>query len=351
MMTFDNKLEIFERFEIDKNLPKYKLGEKVELTPTQLGDVLLPTDPTDSWGTSWINANVFTSTAVTSGIVGSNQIMIYKEDSWLTKKINELKLKFNLVKAKVETVRKEKRKTATIIEFFTSLANNLQDLQTMTDIAVHYETAIKNAANAGQTALVEKLKSRLEPAKTEVQLVAFGLKQYLTEEQIIDFYNKTEKDKHLKLTWIKNFVKQIPTKILDVKVKLDKNFVFDNYVILHYDPNNDATNLTKKEVEERKKDPIIFGLIKDSRRLYYVGDWIDEYCNLTLDVVLETLAEKANEINNNTVKTFIDRGFEKETRIKNAEAVKEVQKKERIKKISFAKVIKTNPNLFKRRRL
>ena len=48
--------------------------------------------------------------------------------------------------------------------------------------------------------------------------------------------------------------------------------------------------------------------------------------------------------NNESVKTFIDRGFEKEQRIKN-EIEKVTNKKER--KITFAKVIKKNPKLFK----
>lgn len=207
----------------------------------------------------------------------------------------------------------------TILNFFSSLAQSLNDLKTLQDIGIHYETAISNAAKAGQTALVDKLKLRLESAKSEIQLVMLGLKQYLTEEQIIDFYNASNKDKNLKLTWIKHFVKPIPSKVLDLKANLDAQFVFDNYVILHYDPNNDATDLTNFEKEERvkrEKDPILFGVIKDSRRLYYVADWIDDYCNLTLDTVIETLQEKVGEINNDTVKTYIDLGIRNENRQK-----------------------------------
>ncbi len=208
----------------------------------------------------------------------------------------------------------------TIINFFSSLATSLNDLTSLTDIAVHYETAIANATKAGQIALADQLKDRLIPAKSEAQLIVYGLNKYISEEQVIEFYAKAQKDRNLKLTWIKNFIKPIPSKILDLKSKLDETFVFDNYCILHYDPNNDATNLTnkeKKEEEERRaKDPILFGVIAKSRRLYYIGDWIDEYCNLTLDVVMDTVGDRVSEINNETVKTFIDRGFQKEVRNK-----------------------------------
>jgi hypothetical protein len=329
MVNYQDKLEIFERFEIDKSLPKYQEGIEAKLTPTPIGNSVnndfVPFNPdVTNWGTVVINNGTAWSTgaAVTGGI-GSNVVYLQQppavtevKPTWISTLLTKWKNRKEETKKVVEAAKVEKKKTATIVEFFSSLALSLNDLKTMMDIAVHYETMISNAQKAGQTALVETLKQRLVPAKTEAQLVTYGLKMYLSEEQVVEFYKKTDKDKHLKLTWVKNFIKPIPTKILDLKEKLDKTFVFDNYVILHYDPNNDATNLTKAEIEERKKDPIIFGLIAGSRRLYYVGDWIDEYCSLTLDVVLETLGDKASEINNETVKTFIERGYEKEQRLK-----------------------------------
>lgn len=43
------------------------------------------------------------------------------------------------------------------------------------------------------------------------------------------------------------------------------------------------------EKEKRSRDPILFGTLQDKQtrtiieRFYYLGDWIDEYCELTLD--------------------------------------------------------------------
>ena len=45
-------------------------------------------------------------------------------------------------------------------------------------------------------------------------------------------------------------------------------------------PKKKNSSLTKREIEA-KKDPILFGVIKDSNKLYYIGDWITEDCNLT----------------------------------------------------------------------
>ena len=59
---------------------------------------------------------------------------------------------------------------------------------------------------------------------------------------------------------------------------------------MHYDPNKEASEMTEKEVED-KKDPILFGLIQGSDKLYFVGDWIDDVCDLTFDELVEVLGE------------------------------------------------------------
>lgn len=319
-MIRNNKLEIFENFEIDYKLPKFNKSEKVDLVgsiPSNLvngnngtvvlsnsGSVIVTDRTATTMGMNWGTVNVPSNPAW--GGVDENNVV--KPRTW-----------FGKILAKFEKKKEEKRKTMTILNFFSSLAQSLNDLTVLQDTAIHYEAAIANAAKAGQTALVEQYKGRLASAVSELQLVNIGLTKYFTEEQIVDFYKKADRDRKLKLTWIKNFIKPIPSDILTAKENLDKQFVFDNYVILHYDPKNDATDLTnteKEEVKKREKDPIIFGLIAGSRRLYYVGDWVDEYCDLTLDVVVETLKERVNEVNNDKVKTYLDTGFRKDERIK-----------------------------------
>lgn len=157
----------------------------------------------------------------------------------------------------------------------------------------------------GQTALMERLENILDVARGEAHLIACGLKLYVTEEQVVDFYEMVGEDKHLKLTWIKNFGRIIPESVSLIKNELDERMIFDNYVILHYDPENNGEALTEKEIED-KKDPILFGVIENSRKLYYIADWEDEYCNLTLEEMFHTLEDRVLKINNRSVKTFID---------------------------------------------
>jgi len=43
---------------------------------------------------------------------------------------------------------------------------------------------------------------------------------------------------------------------------------------------------------DAKRDPILFGVIDGKRKLYFVGEWEDEYCNLTLDQMADVLGRE-----------------------------------------------------------
>ena len=76
---------------------------------------------------------------------------------------------------------------------------------------------------------------------------------------------------------------------------------------MHFDPLNNSTDLTEKEREEIKsKDPILFGIIQNSRKLYFIGDWIDEFCNLTLDKMMEIISDKELKLSNKSIISYIN---------------------------------------------
>ena len=215
--------------------------------------------------------------------------------------------------------KKKEQNLISIRSYFTNLAESFNELTPLGDIADTYETAILQAQELGQKALVEKLKDLLDVVRGEAHLIQMGIKYYVTNEQVCDFYESVDEDKDLKLTWIEHFVKVIPNEIVELKNEIDKRGVFDNYVILHYDPEGNATSLTKKQIET-KKDPILFGVIENSKRLYYIGDWIDDYCDLTLEGMFEKLGEKVLEINNRNLKTYINKAGDYEQKRKKSTA-------------------------------
>lgn len=157
-----------------------------------------------------------------------------------------------------------------------------------------YKKLINNAKDSGQTALVEKLTKEQFRNMFENQLFIKSFKKYISEEQLIEFVEKTKNNKTLYLTWIKNFARILPQNVLDKKKEFDKYELFDNYVVLHYDPTGTNEELTEME-KELKRDPILFGVNKCSRRLYFVADWKDDFCDLTFDQIAAKL-EKTLEL-------------------------------------------------------
>ena len=40
------------------------------------------------------------------------------------------------------------------------------------------------------------------------------------------------------------------------------------------------------------KDPVVFGIIKETDKLYFVADWIDEYCDLTFRKIVDVVGRE-----------------------------------------------------------
>jgi hypothetical protein len=275
------ELQIFDNFIVDYELPKHKNGLSNGNTLTINGNSV------------WVDS---ISVPTSGGNWGQTVIKLTLRE----------KIANWLLKAPKEKKEKAPVRKISITEFFTGVSKSYEELTPIAEIAQYYEKALVQAQTMGQTALLEKLKDLIDSIKGEAVLIAMGLKKYVTERQIVDFYELVGEDKHLKLTWIKNFNRIIPEEVYEAKKDADERKIFDNYVILHYDPENNGEKMTKKEIED-KKDPILFGLIKNSKKLYYVADWKDDYCDLTLEEMFKTLGEKVLKINNKNVKTFIDK--------------------------------------------
>jgi hypothetical protein len=174
------------------------------------------------------------------------------------------------------------------IKFFSLVkATTKESAFTYKDRVSNYLKALHNSADMGQVALQEELLKGLITNKYESLLYAEGYYYVIDEPTIVDFIKKCEKG--LSLDYIKNFTRPIPQSVVDKISKLNELEIFDNYVVLHYDPEKTAYKETEYE-RAKRKDPIIFGLIAGSKKLYYVTDWIDEYCDLTLEKFVDTLS-------------------------------------------------------------
>lgn len=302
MLTSNEKLIIFENFQIDHNLPKH-VKPQVESETLSVNE---------GWGVPTSGGFLIDTNESISNGVGDQLInyMQYKKDHPDYNRTLIEKLQYILVKwiFKYNKVQKRNKKvhTMTVKDFFGQLSKTSLELKDVKDIGKFYEQAIARAISAGQTALREKLEADREVIRAESYLIEYGLTKYVTEEQVASFYSKVFEKKNLKLNWIKNFIRPIPSDILEIKKGVDELNIFDNYVILHYDPKDNGSDDTAAE-KEKKKDPILFGVMKGSRKLYFIADWKDEVCDLTLEEMFKTLGKDVLEINNETVKSYINK--------------------------------------------
>ena len=182
-----------------------------------------------------------------------------------------------------------------VVKFFYDVKLSAEDEATKyRDRLAEYVNCIGIAEKSGQIALKEKLFNNLVINKYETILFSKGLVKAVTEETIV----KLAKDspKALALDYIQNYIRNIPISVIKKKLEIDQLEIFDNYVILHYDPNGVSYAQTNKEKEEKKKrDPIMFGVIEGSTKLYYIDSWEDEYCDLTWDKMVDIIGKETIE--------------------------------------------------------
>lgn len=238
-------------------------------------------------GTLVLNSNPAMDTVVSNY---NTQLQMAMEKSAKNNIFNKIKSFFK----KKEVDVKEDEKYMDALQFFSLVkASSKESVATYRDRVSDYLKSIHNAVTVGQTALVEDLLRGLVTNKYESVLFAEGLYYVVSEQQMVSFVKQCEKG--IKLEYVKNFTRPMPQDIVDKIAKINQLEVFDNYVVLYYDPDGKIYKETAKE-EAKRKDPIIFGVIAGSEKLYYVADWVDEYCDLTLEAFIDAIGVKKDEL-------------------------------------------------------
>jgi len=289
MITNSNKLEIFENF---ISLPKKSVqsGSKIELSGSNGISNFLIGGPMER------DSNSLTDSIEVRAVDYFHYLHMHEHtfSSWIKLKGAELLFP----QKKITKIRYQ-----SVDEFFNDVKDSIKTLEVNPGSVEFYTNAIETAKDNGQIAFLEILRDKKDGILAEAKLLEVGETKYVTEEDVVKFYKKANlKSKMLKLTWMKNYARMIPEDVIEAKKKYDGSELFDNYVILHFDKNDNSSQMTKAEVE-KAKDPILFGVLKGTRNLYFIGDWIDEYCDLTLDKFLSTLEmEEARKLSEESMK-------------------------------------------------
>lgn len=147
----------------------------------------------------------------------------------------------------------------------------------------------ENMRKAGQYKKADAVKAYRTIIAEESVVVAAGFTSYITEANMIDFVRKSERG--TMVDFLRYYEDEIPQEVVDKKLAADRLMVFDNYVVAYYsDLIHKAASTQKKvsaaeeqKVRARRRDPILFGVIKNSRKLYYICDWTTDTDDLTLE--------------------------------------------------------------------
>lgn len=157
------------------------------------------------------------------------------------------------------------------------------------------EKAFLKAVDDGQDALSKKMLAEFDRLSREALMMAKGVK-YSIELEHINKYKRSIKDGgHISDTLFGEYTRVIPSDVLKRKKEVED--LFDSFVIYHYfnKKQEDVKDMGEHE-KAKMRDPILFGRIANSNRLYFIADWEDEYCTLTFDEIVDHLALADEEV-------------------------------------------------------
>ena len=160
------------------------------------------------------------------------------------------------------------------------------------------------AEELNQYALHEELSKRLLEDVFESEAMALGIDTWVEEKHIHKFMgfvkaSDSDDDYRNKIVYFKSleeFPRPIPVGVRKKIKKVQDREIFDELMVLYLDYTNDSKEIKSTKEKIREKDPIIFGRKKDGERLYYIVDWVDDVCDLTLDKIIESKKVKAKKI-------------------------------------------------------
>lgn len=159
------------------------------------------------------------------------------------------------------------------------------------------EKAFNRAVENGQISLGEKMMKEIAREARESAMYAKGIKHFIEHEDLRKYKNKI-RGGHISDTKFEHFTRVIPDEVLAKKKKVED--LFDGYVIYHYWNEEAAAKAEKKErmtpeEKARMRDPVLFGVIAESSRLYFIAEWDDEFCDLSFEELIDVVGKDEEE--------------------------------------------------------
>jgi hypothetical protein len=309
-------LVIFADFYREEGLPKYKTnGNKIDVITN--GNIIVngtingPDSRSDD-----VEMSTATSTAQTSryALIGGKIVprMTSASSSWErdtyirhvaiceeeAKKILDQQNKKKGLLARIFGKKNDEEVDA-LITFDKVKQQMLRDLPSTEELTKACEATVKyiNWLKAsGQHGMADHLIDVSGVVAGELVLMQNGYGKYITQQEVIDFFLKSERG--VRIDFLRYYPEVLPIEVAKKKQEADKLNIFDNYAVMYYsDKVSKFIRKEQEEIEDRKRrDPILFGMIEGSNRLYYITDWVLKDDDLTLEKLEHVLGRKAQDI-------------------------------------------------------
>ena len=243
---------------------------------------------------------------------------------------------------------KKKNDELSATEYFNYLKEKRQSItdEELQKLYDGYLSLVEKYKVTGQKRIIEKLRFLVDNIEKERQVVALGINSFVYRDDVEDYIDNIAKDV-VKIIELENYPRDIPDNIVDIIAKT-KDIFNKMYVVF-----TDYTGTVEKQItkERREKDPILFGTFQKPRtdtrnggvvlndRFYFLGDWEDEYCDLTMDKFLQEVGkEKLQKIviptNTEEIREELERLDDSLKRLND----EEINAKKKNKRFSFKKM-------------
>lgn len=182
---------------------------------------------------------------------------------------------------------------------------NKKNVVTDTSLDEYYNNCLRlitKYESTGQKKALEKLIHLTSCVEKERIVIKSGVDTFVYRDDVFEYIEDVANDV-VKIIEMENYSRDIPDDVIE-KYNQTKG-LFDKFYVLFTDYTGNSER--KVQAEKREKDPILFGVFVEkingnnylNDRMYVIGDWEDEYCDLTLEkMVNEYKDSKGKDIGN-----------------------------------------------------
>jgi hypothetical protein len=150
------------------------------------------------------------------------------------------------------------------------------------------QMVIQSCAETGQAALADHMLIEQATGIRQQEVAAAGFDTYVTIEDVEKFRHRSKTQ--IDFGSLEKFPRPIPQRVRNVISAVRRKAIFDELLVLYHNPTREQVTSTKEKVIS--KDPIVFGRFSyDPGVLYYIVDWIDEVCDLTMEQFVKSLKQ------------------------------------------------------------